>query len=511
MSYVSIWKPVNERIVQASRETESEIIGLLLGRLENDAIIIDDSITGEFSAEPHRVTLPSATIAKIAHDFVNGRIKGNIVGWYHSHTEGGLFFSDTDSETQRKLQQFSSLITAMVIDSTTGDVGYFRIDPRTEKPIRIPSGKIRVFTEATEALREIPAKPPVRPTPTIEVRAAPTRPRQPTNLLIVATIVIALIVSLAILGTAFYRGIPTGPALTIIHTSISNATIGTPVEVRANVTGPVRNATLAYAVAGTASFTQAKMNSPGPGQYSYVIPGEQVTGNIAYFITATDTSGSQVRTVTYNIVISDFAFQAYNLALTVYRTRTAAAELRLLAINGFSQQVTLSTTGAPQGLTVSFTPNPTPLGTAVEMNVTADTLTPNGTYPIVVTATYTPTNSRPITRGATALVTVADFGLQVSPTSRQISKGAPAAYELVLNIQRGFVDPVRVDLTGLPQGATYEILMSSNTVVGGGPGTVTMTLQISTTPTVKPGTYNMTVSASGGGIVHSQNIQLIVR
>lgn len=153
LSYVSIWKPVIDRIVQASRESGDEIIGLLLGRLESNTLIIEDSITGEFQGKPNCVTLPSNTLAKIADDLLNGRTKGNIVGWYHSHTEVGLGFSETDVQTQKILQQFSSLITAMVIDAKTGNVGYYRVDEETEKSNRIPDAKVTVFEQPSDAVR----------------------------------------------------------------------------------------------------------------------------------------------------------------------------------------------------------------------------------------------------------------------------------------------------------------------------------------------------------------------
>ena len=60
-----MWKIVNDRIVTASIESSNEIIGLLIGNLDKDTLIIEDSITGEFSSEPHRVVLPPATIAKM--------------------------------------------------------------------------------------------------------------------------------------------------------------------------------------------------------------------------------------------------------------------------------------------------------------------------------------------------------------------------------------------------------------------------------------------------------------
>jgi proteasome lid subunit RPN8/RPN11 len=152
LSYVRIWKPVSDRIAQAPRNSDNEIIGPLLGRLENDTLIIEDSVTGEFQAEPNRVALPSNTLAKIADDMLNRRTKGNTIGWYHSHMESGLVFSETVVQTQTKLEQFSSLTAAMVVDAKTGGVGYFRVDAQTGKPSRILDAHIRVFQQSAEAI-----------------------------------------------------------------------------------------------------------------------------------------------------------------------------------------------------------------------------------------------------------------------------------------------------------------------------------------------------------------------
>ena len=513
MSYVSIWKPVNDRIVQASLDTKTEIIGLLLGRLEDDTIIIEDSITGEFLTEPNRATLPSTTLAKIADNLVSGRIKGNIVGWYHSHTQDGLFFSEPDIQTQKKLQQFSSLVTGMVVDVVTGDAGYFRVDTQTGKAVRIPDEKVRVYQDASEAIpSEIRNRSRIRPTPTIEVRARPNQPKQPTQRLIISVILIALAASAAFLAVLFYRGTMAGPTLSISHNPILGGAIGTPVEVKANVTGTVRNVTLIYDSSGGTSFRQGEMSSAALNEYRYMIPGEQVTGSLSYYIKAADKSGYSIRTALYLVQVSDFTFLTKNLPLTVYRTKSAVAQLDFLFINGFNQQLSLSAKGAPQGLAVTFSPNPIPRGTTtVDVKIATDSNTPNGTYPVVVAATYTPPEGPTVSRQSTVLVAVADFDLQVSPTSREVSGGTDTSYSLTLTIQRAFVDPVLMTIQGLPQGATYQLVASGSTIQIGGPGRNIMTLQITTTLATKSGTYNLTISATGGGIVHSQNVKLIVR
>ena len=513
MSYVSIWKPVHDRIVQAAQDTGStEIIGLLIGRLQDDTIIIEESTTGEFSSEPHRVTLPASSLARIADDIVTGRLKGNIVGWYHSHTAGGLFFSDTDIATQTKLQQFSSLITGMVVDASNGKVGYFRVIPQTEKAVRIPNENITVYAEEQDALPRRPAATPfVPPTPTVEVRRRPPRQQLLPYRQIIAIVLVALIVAIALIGALVYNATSrTTTPVTINHTPVLEATIGTPTTISANTTGPVRNVTLVY---GPLSGPQSDvaMNSVASMEYSYTIPGTEVTGTIAYYIEAFDTQGNEVKTATYHIAVADFSLTLQSSSLTVYRTKSVLSQINLLPLNNFNQQLSLSSTGAPAGLTVAFASNPTSAGTTVNMNVTANPLASNGTYPITITATYTPPQSTPVSRQTTLDVTIADFELQVTPTTGYLHPGSTTSLTVTLILEKGFVDPITVTALNLPQGAAYTLTSSNPTVLAGSPGTTTITLQITAPMNIKVGTYAVQIQAAGAGIVHIQAIQLIVR
>jgi proteasome lid subunit RPN8/RPN11 len=512
LSYVSIWKPVHDRIVQAARDTRTtEIIGLLIGRLKDDTIIIQDSTTGEFSSEPHRVTLPASSLAKIADDIVTGRLKGNIVGWYHSHTAGGLFFSETDVATQTKLQQFSSLITGLVVDASNGEVGYFRVIPQSGTAIRIPNENIKVYAEEQDALPVGPAAAPViPPTPTVEVRRRPPRQTlqlQP-NRLTIAVILVALIVSIALIGALIYNAAPRTSNLTISHNPVLKATIGTPIPISANTTGTTRNVTLVYSVI-SGSESNVSMSSIGPGEYGYTIPGTEVTGNIAYYIKAFDTQGNEVKTATYNIAVADFSVITQSSSLTVYRTKSVLTQIILLAVNNFNEPVILSSTGAPTGLIVAFASNPVS-PESVELNFTATELAPNGTYPITVSATYAPPQSAPVARQVTLEVTVADFYLQVSPTSSDLHPGSTASLTVTLTLEKGFVDPITINVVDLPQGATYTLTNSNPTILAG-PGTTTITLQIKAPLNIKVGTYSVLIQASGAGIIHNQPIELIVR
>jgi proteasome lid subunit RPN8/RPN11 len=515
LSYVSIAKPVKDRIVQAARETPTEIIGLLLGRLQDDTIIIEDSTTHEFSSEPHRVMLPPTSIAVIADQLLSGQLKGNIVGWYHSHTEGGLFYSETDIATQKRLQQFSSLVTGLVVDSSTGEVGYFRVVPGTNQAVRLRDSNVTVFTDPAQAVPERhPVQQAVAPTPTVEVRRRPPRATAINRRMVLSIVIIVLIVSVGVFAAVLYKysTLTAQPPVTIMLQPVSTATIGTPVEILTNVTGPARNVTLVYGQTNGVQITDVLMNPIASGEYNFYIPANQVTGNIAYFVKAYDPAGRQVNTTVYHIPVADFSLQAQVQALTVYRTKSVSFQLQLVPINNFDDQVQLSTSGNPSGLTVSFSTNHATPGNPVALNVTANQNVPNGTYSVALLGTYSPPQSSEVNRQSIIEVTVADFQVAVTPATVAIQPGSSAAFKITLTIQKGFTSPVSLtEISGLPTGSTYSVTSGNSTILANGPSSTHITLQIKTLNLTKAGTYPIVIVISGGGLIHDVPAQIIVR
>jgi hypothetical protein len=254
------------------------------------------------------------------------------------------------------------------------------------------------------------------------------------------------------------------------------------------------------------------MNSVATGEYSYLIPGSQVTGNIAYYIKAYDAVGRLVNTTTYHIAVADFNLQPQTNTLTVYRTKSASLGVLLQSINNFNGQLKLSADGNPSGLTVIFSTNPAPSGTTVQLNFSADANTPNGTYPVTLIATYLPSQSSPVIREAVVDATVADFQVAVTPSSNVVPAGSVATFMVTVTLQNGFIDPVTItDISGLPQGATYTLTASNPTVLAGGPGKTDVTLDIKILAFTKVGTYPIVIVVSGGGITHFLNAQITVR
>jgi len=497
LSYVSVWKPVYDKIINASTENRSnEVIGLLIGKLEGDTLVVNDSVTGEFSGEPHRVVLNPVTIAKIADDFLKGRLKGNIVGWYHSHTEDGLFFSQTDVETQKRFQQFSRLTLGMVVDATNGDVGFFRIDD-DGNAVRIPQARMRVY-EKTE-------------TPQLSV--SPTVPRRrPTKKLIVGVALIVLVLSIALLGSILYR--TSSPVLPIIapNSPILSTVAGSSIPITANATG-LADLTLFYALDG-GSFTQVSMTSNKPGVFQYTIPGSQVTSNLTYYMEGTVGSSVRITTKPYQVRVSDFSLQLGE-RITVYRnaTKPTLTKLNLTSINGFSSSVTLSTNELPNTITVTFPAAQSIPGTSLNVSIAADANTPLQTVPLFISASYASPNSQTITRTSRILVTVTDFNMDVSPSTLSTDLNGQASFEVNVTLAQGFTAPIKLTFIGLPEGAKIQLAPSANAIQLTGLSNMSFNLQVTAT---KQGAYMVILTAvaalqNGDFISHSQIIQLTVR
>jgi proteasome lid subunit RPN8/RPN11 len=151
MFNVSISKTVLERIMDSARETNYEIIGLLLGNVVKDTVVIEDSVSGAQESGSMHASLSPATIAKISDQILSGELAGKIVGWYHSHPGFGLFMSPTDVSTQSNFQQFSDKVTAMVVDPRNDEFAFFFLDEEREVAW-LEKDQVHIFSEDEEKI-----------------------------------------------------------------------------------------------------------------------------------------------------------------------------------------------------------------------------------------------------------------------------------------------------------------------------------------------------------------------
>lgn len=251
MFYVSISKGVLNKVMDRAESTDKEIIGILVGNIEEHTIVIEDAVSGEHESDNTRAALPPKTIAEVTDKIMKGNIKGTIVGWYHSHPGFGIFMSQTDVNTQKTLLQFSSKVTAMIVDPDDGDFGFFTVHDQ-EGTIQLEKDQVHVYDEDEEKIPKRFSSPPVIPIKTKKkgrrtqiAMPPPFEPRRSNTKLIAVGAVVA-VVCLVIGGFILWRYIQEEPK----YSSVDNISLfgergknkqnvsifDNVIEIRANVT-----------------------------------------------------------------------------------------------------------------------------------------------------------------------------------------------------------------------------------------------------------------------------------
>ena len=140
-------------VIHARSGGNLEIMGLLLGKVDGQTMIVMDSfalpVEGTETRVNAHVEAYEYMVTYIANAKQVGRLE-NVIGWYHSHPGYGCWLSGIDVSTQMLNQQFQEPWLAIVVDPTrtisSGKVnlGAFRTYPKVIpifKPIELTDSK----------------------------------------------------------------------------------------------------------------------------------------------------------------------------------------------------------------------------------------------------------------------------------------------------------------------------------------------------------------------------------
>jgi proteasome lid subunit RPN8/RPN11 len=542
VSHVAISGQVIEKVVMEAREhPDEQIVGVLVGGQSGGSIVVEDAVTGPSETDATKATLTGDSIARIADDIINKRIRGSIVGWYHSHVRGGVFMSEMDVETQLKLQQFSPLVTAMVIDTQTGQSGFFRADAATKESIPVPSQNV-------DTAITTPAS-----TPYVVEQAmypqAPTAPG-PAPISIRTILLVVILITLAVVGgiaaLAYYRPLSGGGTLAVAHNPPRPPfTIGNPITFDANVTGSnLLNVTLSYKIIESAPqqggviigglvsvpmLLKAACSTSSTCTYSYTLPASDVSGlNIQYYISVFDTVSPPniVRTDVQSLDVGDFNWHDDKTEVTALRQSSASVpqtsvSLALDSIHSFNDPVSIRIVTAPP-LAVRVVPASTqvrPPNPAVLTISSTDKAQIVSKYDIEVDAVYA-VHAVQIIRSTTLELTLTDIDIDVEPTYAKTLRCSSsyscnettnyASYTVTLSVYDGFTSPSGITLspTGLPNYAYYRILLLDNKIALDGTQTLTYRLEVRATTSAKVDKYLFSMVVRAGNVIRSQdNIQ----
>jgi len=178
---------------------------------------------------------------------------------------------------------------------------------------------------------------------------------------------------------------------------------------------------------------------------------------------------------------------------TLSQGQSGSYPVTITSTNGYSGSVTLSASNLPQGVTVSFTPNPVSVApdspAASTMTVTVSNNAAPATYSIVVTGTGS--SGQVIQSSTFTLIITPGVFLSLNPTSGSVSQGN--SIETTATVS-GAPQTVAMSVSGLPSGASAS--WAQNPITDSQTG-VQDVLIISSSISTPTGVYSVTVTTTG--------------
>jgi subtilase family serine protease len=200
-----------------------------------------------------------------------------------------------------------------------------------------------------------------------------------------------------------------------------------------------------------------------------------------------------------------FSISAAPGSVSVVQGSNGSSTISTSVAGGFNSAISLSASGQPSGVTVTFNPTSiaAPGSGSSTMNIAVASTTATGTYTITVTGTgggLTETTTVSLTVTAPA---AGDFSLSASPASLTITRGSHGTTTITITPSNGFAGSVTLSASGLGSGVTAAFSPNPTT------GSSTLTLTASSSATT--GTRTVTITGTSGSLTHTTTISLRVR
>ena len=174
--------------------------------------------------------------------------------------------------------------------------------------------------------------------------------------------------------------------------------------------------------------------------------------------------------------------------------------------HGFNGSLTFSASGLPNGVTASFSPNPT---TGITMlTLTASSYAAVASDTITITATSgTLVYSAPF--GFDVTMPPATFTMNASSGNLTVARGKSGTVTFTIASQNGFTPATTLSASGLPAGVTAAFAPITVTPAAGGSATSTLTLAVSSGAAT--GAATITVTGESGPYSQSLPVVLTVK
>ena len=200
-----------------------------------------------------------------------------------------------------------------------------------------------------------------------------------------------------------------------------------------------------------------------------------------------------------------FSLSASPASVSVAQGGSGASTITSTVTGGFDSAITLSATGQPSGVTVSFNPNSITGAGSSSMTMIVASSTATGTYKITVTGTSGSTVET-TTVSLTVTGTNPNFTISASPTSISVVRGGSGTATITTAVSGGFNSAISLSASG--QGSAQSVTFSPSSIAAPGSGTSTMTVKVGRS--ARTGDHTITITGTGGGVTHTTTVILDV-
>jgi len=192
-------------------------------------------------------------------------------------------------------------------------------------------------------------------------------------------------------------------------------------------------------------------------------------------------------------------------AVSVAQGASGTSTIYSTIVDGFDGTILLQASGAPSGVTVSFSPTTiTGSGTSTA-TISVGSTVATGTYTITINGTSGSTIESTTVTLTVTTSTQGSFSLSLSKTSVTVAPGGKATDKVTATPSGGFDSTITLSSSGAPSGVTVKFSPSS---ISGGSGSATVGIVVSSS--AKKGTYTITIIGTGGGESVSAKLTLTI-
>lgn len=199
-----------------------------------------------------------------------------------------------------------------------------------------------------------------------------------------------------------------------------------------------------------------------------------------------------------------FSLSASPSSLTVAAGNQGTSTITVTPANGFNSSVTLSASGQPSGVTVTFGTSPVSGGSGTSLvTFTVASTVPAGTYNISINGSGGGLNES-TTVSLTVTNTASTFSISASPTSLSVARRSSGHVTVTTAASGGFNSAISLSASATGSGVTFSFSPTSIT----GSGSSTLTIKISRTATL--GNHTVTITGKSGIITKTTTVTLNV-